>query len=227
MIKQFVEETYERSGASKEEIEKFKEHNSVVLKYALELAGEEKLSQEDLEILKLAVALHDISKFDVPLVKHAFEGAKVAREILIKMGYKDEIVNKVRNAIERHIGQFGFMAEEAKKWEAKTGEKIEFPQPETKIEMLLHDADKLSLIDPQGIEKILASRKNVQIFQEEDKKTALEQGISQEEAAWLSALKSGREAADSLLTPAARKKAVELLGRAEKLFEEFLIKQKE
>jgi len=110
----------------------------------------------------------------------------------------------------------GFMANEAKKWEEKTGEKIEFPRPKSTVDKLLYDADMLSLISLHGIQKILTIR---------EKKTAAKEGITVEEARWRSALKSAYEAADSLFTESAKRKAHQFLIEAEEFAKKSLNKK--
>jgi len=211
-LKKFVKETYQDKGPNPELIEKFNEHNEAVLDYARQLASQEEISPQESSALKAAVILHDVSKFDAPLVKHGWESAKIAEEKLKEMGKDKEFIKAVKSAIERHMGPIpGFMDEEAKKWEEKTGEKIEFPRPETEVDKILYDADMLCLIDKKGIEKILRLRKDVEQFIKEDKERAEKEGITQEEAALQSALKSARQAAESLYTESARKKAEQLL----------------
>lgn len=211
-LKKFVKETYENRGPNPELIEKFNEHNETVLGYARDLASQEKLTPLESAILETAVILHDVSKFDVPLIKHGWESAKIAEEKLEQMGKDKEFIEAVKSAIERHMGPIpGFMANEAKKWEEKTGQKIEFPRPETKVDQILYDADMLCLIDRKGIEKILQLRKDIEQFIKEDKETAEKEGISQAEAAFQSALNSAHQAAESLYTESAKKKAKQLL----------------
>lgn len=227
-IQRFVSELYRASGMPKEQREKFDEHNRTILVYATGLAKEANLCERDLQTLQLAAALHDVSKGDVPLVKHGFESAKIARRQLKQMGFDNETIERASNAIERHMGPIpGFMAQEAVRWEQKTGERIEFPRPQTELDKLLYDSDMLSLIDKQGIDKILAIRENVDIFRDEDIRTAKESGITPKEAAWLSALKSGKEAANSLFTDVAKAKAEKLLDNANKRFNEFKASIKE
>ncbi len=223
----YVQDVYKKSVKENEQKEKkpekFNKHNEDILCYAEILAKEEKVNERDLKDLKLAAVLRDVAKFDSPLVKHGFDGAKIAEEKLKEMGFRQDTVEKVKHAIERHMGPIpGFMEKEAKKWEEKTGEKIEFPRPKNIVDQLLYDADMLSLIDQKGIEKILAIRKNVDIFKNEDEKTAKKEGISIEAAAWQSALKSGKEAADSLFTKSAKRQAETLLKSAQELMEKSL-----
>lgn len=222
LVRSFVNHVYENADQPLEKKEAFKLHNETILNYAEALAEEENLSPEDLKILKMAAELHDVSKFDVPLVKHGIESAKIAREKLRELSFSAGDIEKVASAIERHMGPLpGFMADAAKKWEEKTGEKIEFPRPENEVDRQLYDADMLSLIDEGGINKILKIRATEKWAQDEDQKIAAEKGITQEEVAWLSALKSGQEAAASLFTESAKKKGKELLDKAQKSFEAF------
>ncbi len=222
ILRVYVNEVYEKSGANREIIESFKEHNNTVSEYAKDLAGKEKISFEDLDILVTAAIFHDASKLgteegkSVPLVKHGWESAKMAENKLRELGEREEFIKSVKNAIERHMGPIpGFMQKQAEKWEKETGEKIEFPRPQNIIDKILYDADMLALIDIRGIEKIMNIRKATEVFIREDQETAAKEGIAQEEAALKSALKSGKEAAESLFTDFAKEKARELLRESE------------
>jgi len=233
LLKDYVNDIYEKSEAEEEVIESFKEHNETVLKYADNLAKKEEINPEEEEILKTATILHDVSKLgteegeEVPLVKHGWESAVMAEKKLEELGKSEEFIKGVKKAIERHMGPIpGFMEREAKKWEKETGEKIKFPRPEIITEKILYDADMLALIDPQGIEKIMNIRKNNEIFIKDDRETAAREGISQEEASLRSALKSGQEATASLFTDSAREKAKELLKESETQIRRKLEKEK-
>ena len=229
LLKDYVKEVYLKSaeGDPKKEmqVKEFNRHNEDILDFVEELT-EEEMSPEDKEMAKLAAILHDIAKFNAPLVKHGFEGAKMAETKLKELNFDKEMVQQVKNAIERHMGPIpGFMANEAKKWEEKTGEKIEFPRPKSTVDKLLYDADMLSLISLRGIQKILTIRENTDVFQEEDEKTAAKEGITVEEARWRSALKSAYEAADSLFTESAKRKAYQFLIEAEEFAKKSLNKK--
>lgn len=222
ILKDYVNEVYEKSGADKALIESFKEHNNTVLGYARDLAEKEGISHEDLDVLVVAAIFHDVSKLgaedgkNVPLVKHGWESAKMAENKLRELGRNEEFIGKVKNAIERHMGPIpGFMQNQAEKWEKGTGEKIDFPRPKILIDKVLYDADMLALIDVRGIEKIMNIRKAAEVFIKEDQETAAKEGIAQEEAALKSALKSGQEAVGSLFTDSAKEMAGELLRESE------------
>ena len=230
LLKDYVKEVYLQSteGDPKKEmqVEEFNQHNEDILDFVEELTKEEKISPEDMETTKLAAVLHDAAKFNTPLVKHGFEGAKMAEKKLRELNFDEEIAQQVKNAIERHMGPIpGFMENEAKKWEEKTGEKIEFPRPENTVDKLLYDADMLSLISLHGIEKILTIRKNTDVFKEEDEKIAAKEGTTVEEVRWRSALKSAYEAADSLFTESAKRKANQFLTEAEEFTKKSLNKK--
>jgi len=217
-IKKFVNEIYESSKLSDEVIESLNEHNKTILKYTKELATEESLSQEDLENVQLAAILHDAAKTNSSLLKHGFASSKIAQQKLLEMGFKNERVKIITNAIERHMGPIpGFMQREAKKHTDKTGEEVIFSRPETMVDKILYDADMLSLVDKNGINKILILRKSIDMFINEDKQEANEKNISQEKVAYLSALKSAEEAINSLYTEAARKKGDVLIKEARDL----------
>ena len=90
----------------------------------------------DMEILKLAAILHDISreKEDKSNGKifHAEKGAVLAREILEKYNLEKEKINKIAHCIETHRFR---------------GSKI----PNSKEAKVLSDADKLDAIGASGI----------------------------------------------------------------------------
>ncbi|MBP6989699.1 HD domain-containing protein [Candidatus Shapirobacteria bacterium] len=230
LLKDYVKEVYSKSaeGDPKKEmqVKEFNRHNEDILDFIEELTKEEKISPEDMEAAKLAAVLHDVAKFDAPLIKHGFEGAKIAEKKLKELNFDEKTIQQVKNSIERHMGPIpGFMENEAKKWEEQTGEKIEFPRPKNTVDKALYDADMLSLISFHGIEKILTIRKNTDIFQEEDEKTAAKEGITIEEARWRSALKSAYEAADSLFSESAKRKANQFLTEMEEFTKKSLNKK--
>ena len=166
----------------------------------------------------MAAVLHDVAKVDTPLLKHGFEGAKIAQKKLLEIGLDNNVIEKITNAIERHMGPIpGFMQREAEKHLNETGEEIIFPRPETVVDKILYDADMLSLVDERGINKILALRKSIEVFIKEDQEATNKNGTTQEEASWLSALKSAEEAESSLYTNTARKKGDILIKKARNL----------
>lgn len=217
-LKNFVKEKYMNSNGDTKQIKSFMDHNDVILRYVEYLSKSEHIEERDYQRAVLAGILHDVSKFDSTLVKHGFEGAIIARNKLNEMGFDRETMNAVSNAIARHMGPIpGFMIGEAKKWESKTGEKIEFPRPENMVDKLLYDADMLSMIDKQGIEKMLYLRPIYQ--KDEDEAIAKENGISIEEAIWMSIFQIISEVQNSLYTSAAKVRAAELKNNTLKMYE--------
>ena len=86
LLKDYVKEVYSKSaeGDPKKEmqVKEFNRHNEDILDFIEELTKEEKISPEDMEAAKLAAVLHDVAKFDAPLIKHGFEGGKIAEKKL-------------------------------------------------------------------------------------------------------------------------------------------------
>jgi len=90
----------------------------------------------DIEILKLAALLHDVSRLDEDKVNgkicHATEGGVRARKILEDLGVEKEKIDKIVHCIETHRFR---------------NEKV----PESKEAKILFDSDKLDAIGAVGI----------------------------------------------------------------------------
>lgn len=107
------------------------QHVERVLKTGIYLAKKEKA---DINLVKIAVYLHDIGRKDLREVNydHAIEGAKIARKILKKYSLTREQINNICHCIETHRFR---------------NEKI----PKTKEAKCLHDADKIDNLGAIGI----------------------------------------------------------------------------
>lgn len=219
--RELVKQKYEIGGTDKEVVGHLEAHIGVILDYAFELALNEGLDKKETELLLLATELHDVDKKDAPLVKHGFEGAGTSKQFMKDNGYSDGDGEIVSGAVERHMGPVpGFMQDQADKWNKEhPDDQVKFPKPENKIDQLLYDADMLSLINEQGIGKILTIRKKSAIFANEDLEIATQRGIKQEQVAFESALKSAKEALASFYTEGAKKIGQELLNQAIAKFE--------
>ncbi len=111
------------------------EHTFRVLKLARRIASHE--SGVDIEVIELAAILHDIARVkednDITgKIDHAILGSEMSKEILEELGYPDETVKKVCDAIKTHRFR---------------GKNI----PETIEAKILFDADKLDAIGAVGI----------------------------------------------------------------------------
>ena len=108
-------------------------HTDRVLNLALVIGEKEKA---DLEILKVAVLLHDVARREqdesVGKICHAERGAELARGILEEIGYLDEKIGQVVHCVETHRFR---------------NEKV----PESAEAKVLFDADKLDGIGAIGI----------------------------------------------------------------------------
>jgi len=107
------------------------QHVERVLNTAVKIAKKEKA---DIDIVKIAVYLHDIGRHDLKEKNydHAIEGAKMARKILKKYPISEEQVENICHCIEAHR----FRNEN---------------KPVTKEAKCVHDADKIDNIGAIGI----------------------------------------------------------------------------
>ncbi len=102
------------------------------LRIASELEGNS--IKIDYEVLILAVLLHDIGRrYEKTLsMHHAIISSRIARKILALLGYNDEIIGKVMEAIEAHSYSLG-------------------RKPKSIEAMILSDADKIDAMGAIGI----------------------------------------------------------------------------
>ena len=114
-------------------------HVERVYKLALRIAGE--VGQPvDLDVLRAAALLHDVARAmeDDGLVDdHAREGARIAREILMRVGFPPDKIEKVAYCIEVHRFRSGV-------------------RPETIEAQILQDADRLDMLGAVGIARVFA-----------------------------------------------------------------------
>ena len=114
-------------------------HVERVYKLALRIAGE--VGQPvDLDVLRAAALLHDVARAmeDEGLVDdHAREGARIAHEILRRVGFPRDKIEKVAYCIEVHRFKSGV-------------------KPETIEAQILQDADRLDMLGAVGIARVFA-----------------------------------------------------------------------
>ena len=78
------------------------QHTLNVLRNAEQILVGENASDESAEIVRVAVIMHDISKFACESAVHAQVGAEVAQKFLTEEGYPKEFVERVARAIAEH-----------------------------------------------------------------------------------------------------------------------------
>lgn len=114
-------------------------HAERVCKLAVRIARE--LGEPvDLDVLRAAALLHDVARAyeDEGLVEdHAKEGARIAREILKKVGFPEEKIEKVAYCIEVHRFREGVV-------------------PAILEARILQDADRLDMLGAVGIARVFA-----------------------------------------------------------------------
>lgn len=116
------------------------EHVMRVYNLCLLLASGEK--DIDLDVLKSAALLHDIARVKedsdkTGKIDHAILGAKMARKLLKRLGYKDEKIEHICHCIEAH----------------RLRGRI---KPKTKEARILYDADKVDVLGAIGIARCFA-----------------------------------------------------------------------
>jgi putative nucleotidyltransferase with HDIG domain len=137
------------------------EHTQRVVELANAVA---KVLGADLEVVEKAALLHDIAKKPglEALVKHHIEGARLAGEIL-KGRKSQEFIDKVQDAIMRHMGPLGkendkgFMASIKDAYDKSSGENVNMPRPQSLEAIALKIADMLDLANG-GVAKVVAKR---------------------------------------------------------------------
>jgi len=131
-IKREAEAYYRHSHHDRSHVER-------VYKLALRIA-EEVGQPVDLDVLRAAALLHDVARAmeDEGLVDdHAKEGARIAREILKRVGFPESKIEKVAYCIEVHRFRSGV-------------------KPETIEAQILQDADRLDMLGAIGVARVFA-----------------------------------------------------------------------
>jgi len=222
----FVSERYKRSGQPTDVILALNEHNYHVLEHVDEIAEGEDLSSDDHQLLRTIAILHDVAKADTHLMLHADVGSDVAGRKLRELGKDETFIGIVQNAIRCHLGPFPFIDEEAEKYAKRTGEELQPPRPQTRIEWLFYDADMLALMDIEGIEKVRVLRETTPDFIAEDEAVSRSEGGTPRAAAYRSALQSVRRAAETLSSTSAKRIGERLVAQAKRHIDERLTKER-
>lgn len=199
-LRRRVRENYGKNGVPDDLIEQFTIHNLQVEDFVRIFSESEGFDEKEKEIAILSAILHDVAKGYGEFLAHGEEGGRMAKVMLIDLGLGEELAESVRLGIERHMGQEGYPAENAKK---RYGEGFSFPAPRTKVGDMLYKCDILTQLTPEGFAKILLIRKSDPVCACEDDRVAQEKGISREAAARLSALESARKSYDVIMRDSA------------------------
>jgi HD superfamily phosphodiesterase len=177
-------------------------HAERVAKNAKWIAKGEWLDEAKLEFAGIC---HDSAKLDYSLpggvdtFNHHETSAGTTRVFLYKMGKSDELAESISDMIKCHSFIPFIIAGNPR-----------VPEPKTKYELALRDADILDQIDIWGLKKIIEIRQNPNSeFYKEDK------GDFQKALA--SALETRKHAVELLVMPTAKKIAEGYVKRSEKL----------
>jgi uncharacterized protein len=128
LVKQFAETFFTKNQDSAHDFD----HVLRVYNIALKLAKNQKVN---LEVIKIAVLLHDIGmgkEIKNSFCDHAIESAKLAKPFLIKLGLKTKKIQHILDCIESHR----YRNEQC---------------PQTLESKIVHDADKIDGIGAVGI----------------------------------------------------------------------------
>ncbi len=203
-----VRDAYKESGMDSEMVDLFMKHNRQVLDFVRKIADGEKFNEREREIAELAAVLHDKRKGAVDFEEHGSEGGVSARKLLLSLGKSEGLAESVRLAIERHMGNTGFVGEQARK---KYGQEFRYPEPETRVGRSVYEADMLTILTREGVEKLLHIREIESNLRTEDERVASEKKISLEEARFASIRKSVENSLDILTLETSKRIADELL----------------
>ncbi|MBI5306187.1 HD domain-containing protein [Candidatus Wolfebacteria bacterium] len=183
---ELVNRRYEAGSLSSQEITEYKQHNSDILDYAIELGLKKEFNKEEIKILSMAAILHDLTKADqappefsniknYSLVIHGQKAAEESREILSddyleNSGFTnsdsqnfEKIRDQAAQAIIQHMGPHpGFMTMILegvnRALEKENKSLIKHPPAEGKISETLLAADMISLASANGRKKVLNIR---------------------------------------------------------------------
>lgn len=129
------------------------DHVNRVYNNALKISKGEKV---DLDVVKIAILLHDIGGFremgsKSGKIDHAIESTKIAKPFLRKLGFPEDRIQHICDCIVSH--------------RYRTGNK-----PKTKEAEIVFDADKLETIGAIGIARqfVWVGKNNAQIFRKMD-----------------------------------------------------------
>jgi len=128
LVKQFTDKFFVKNQDSAHDFD----HVLRVYNIAIKLAKNQKV---DLEVIKIAVLLHDIGmgkEIKNSSCDHAIQSAKLAKPFLIKLGLKTNRIQHILDCIREH--------------RYRNNE-----QPKTLESKIVHDADKLDGIGAVGI----------------------------------------------------------------------------
>jgi putative nucleotidyltransferase with HDIG domain len=106
-------------------LEDYKFHVALVVKYAKHLAKIEKVNEE---VAEIAALLHDIGRFKFGGHDHEITGVPEAEKILKELNYPSEVIEEVKHCVRTHRAS------------------KDYP-PNTKIAEIIRDADALAHFD--------------------------------------------------------------------------------
>lgn len=191
-------------------------HEKIVLDYANELIkANPSLTPDQRVAATLAAILHDSGKLSSPLLEHHLKGATTAEKILNELkklgetfegvAITDEIIKKVKEAIERHMNH-PFLVKM---------NRARFPEPEDEVDKIVFDADMLANIGFKNVMFRLIDPR----FLKEDREAAADKNITPLQANFANVMESVKELKTVALSPAAKELVEKLIEAAEAIYE--------
>jgi len=123
-----VKNNYEEHAVPENVIKQFIVHNLQVEDFVKKFSNLERFGEEEKEIAILSAILHDVTKGYGDFLDHGNTGGVLAEKILLGNGVDKKLAEDVKYAIQRHMGEEGYVAEEAKKF-LEMISNMKFPKP--------------------------------------------------------------------------------------------------
>lgn len=131
-----VRRRHRGSGCPQEDLDALERHGYRVATLVDDLVEGESLNAVDYQVVRVAAALHDAAASRVRTKAAPAASAAFAGEMLYAVGADPEFIDAVTQAIQRHAGMRPL----------DDGRPVA-PQPETHLEMILHDACLLARME--------------------------------------------------------------------------------
>jgi hypothetical protein len=189
-------------------------HNGVVFSYAKELADKMELQGEDEIAALIGTIMHDSGKLSVEIPSHHIEGKKYTMEML--EGMRGQNINgtviskdfseKVANAVFRHMNH---------PYLIRANGGARFPEPESRVDMVVNDADMLANIGFKNVAFGLMDQQRIDLYRE----MAEKENVPLIQIIFEIVVKDVDSLSGSIYSPEGKKKSLDLMEITRKIFE--------